>query len=39
MKNTRLENVIKQNQDAKLVIITSPTYEGIASDIKKISSI
>lgn len=34
-----LEKIIESNQDAKCVIITSPTYEGIVSDIKQIASL
>ncbi len=30
------EQKIKENPDAKLIIVTSPTYEGIISDIEKI---
>ncbi|MBR5809679.1 MAG: aminotransferase class I/II-fold pyridoxal phosphate-dependent enzyme, partial [Clostridia bacterium] len=31
-----IEKAIKENPDAKLVILTSPTYEGVTSDIKAI---
>ena len=34
-----IERAIKENSDAKAVIITSPTYEGIVSDIDKIAQI
>jgi len=34
-----VESIIKNNDDVKAMIITSPTYEGIVSDIKKISDI
>lgn len=34
-----IEVKIKENPDARLVVITSPTYEGVVSDIKKISKI
>ena len=34
-----VENALKSNPAASLVIITSPTYEGVASDIKSISEI
>lgn len=34
-----LEALLKENTDARLVIITSPTYEGVASDIKSIAEI
>ena len=32
----QVEEKLKENNDIKLVIITSPTYEGIISDIKSI---
>lgn len=34
-----LEEVLKKNVDTKAVIITSPTYEGVVSDIRRISEI
>lgn len=34
-----LERAIISNKDAKAVIITSPTYFGVVSDIKKIASL
>ena len=34
-----IENVLEKNKDIKLVIITSPTYEGVLSDIKAIVNI
>ncbi|MGN1432891.1 MAG: aminotransferase class I/II-fold pyridoxal phosphate-dependent enzyme [Ruminococcus sp.] len=34
-----LEVLLSKNTDTKLVIITSPTYEGIVSDIKTIADI
>lgn len=34
-----LEHCLQMNQDARAVIITSPTYDGIVSDIKKIAVI
>lgn len=34
-----IEKLLSENKAAKAVIITSPTYEGNVSDIKKISSI
>ena len=34
-----LKTLLDKNPDTKLVIITSPTYEGIVSDIKSISDI
>lgn len=33
-----IENAIAQNPDAKAIIITSPTYEGVFSDIKSIAA-
>lgn len=35
----KVEETLSQNTDARLLIITSPTYEGIISDIYKISEI
>lgn len=32
----QIEEKIKENPDAKLVIVTSPTYEGVVSDIEGI---
>ena len=32
-----IETLLKENTDTKLVVITSPTYEGVVSDIKSIS--
>ncbi|MDD5923983.1 MAG: aminotransferase class I/II-fold pyridoxal phosphate-dependent enzyme [Clostridia bacterium] len=34
-----IEKTLEKEQDIKAVVITSPTYEGIVSDIKKISHI
>lgn len=34
-----VENALKMNQKTKVVIITSPTYDGIVSDIRKIADI
>ena len=34
-----IENALENAPDAKFVFITSPTYEGVISDIKKISEI
>jgi len=34
-----IENEIKKNPEAKLVVLTSPTYEGVVSDIKEICRI
>lgn len=35
----KLEQMFKENPDAKAVIITSPTYDGMVSDIKRIGEI
>lgn len=35
----QVETAIKNNPDARLLIITSPTYEGVVSDIKEICRI
>lgn len=35
----KVEKAIVENPDAKLLIITSPTYEGVVSDIKEICRI
>ena len=35
----QIENAIKQNPGTKMVWITSPTYEGVISDIKRISEV
>lgn len=32
-----VEQALKENPDIKLVVITSPTYEGVISDIEKIA--
>lgn len=34
-----LETLLSKNPDTKLVVITSPTYEGVVSDIKAIADI
>ncbi len=34
-----IQTKIEQNQDIKLVVITSPTYEGVISNIKEIAKI
>lgn len=34
-----VKDLLEKNPDAKLIIITSPTYEGILSDIKSISEL
>ena len=36
---SQAEKAIMENPDAKLLIITSPTYEGVVSDIKEICRI
>lgn len=35
----QVELLLSENRDARLVVITSPTYEGVCSDITKISAI
>ena len=35
----KLEELLRENPDTKLVIVTSPTYEGVVSDIKAIADI
>lgn len=35
----QVEKALSQNPDASAVIITSPTYEGVVSDIEKISEV
>ncbi len=39
IKPCEVEKLLSENTDAKLVVITSPTYEGVVSDIKSISEI
>lgn len=39
VSHQNLELLLNKNPDTKLVIITSPTYEGVVSDIKSISDI
>lgn len=34
-----IEDILTQNSDISLVVLTSPTYEGVVSDIKSISEI
>ncbi|MBS4760656.1 MAG: aminotransferase class I/II-fold pyridoxal phosphate-dependent enzyme [Clostridium sp.] len=36
---SQIENILKKEKDIKAVILTSPTYEGIFSDIGEISKI
>lgn len=35
----QIEKALKEHQDIKLVVITSPNYEGVISNIKRISEI
>lgn len=35
----KVDKLLSENPDAKLVVLTSPTYEGVVSDIKAISEI
>lgn len=35
----QVEIAVKNNNDVSLIVLTSPTYEGVVSDIKKISDI
>lgn len=39
IKPEDVKRAIKENRDVKLVVLTSPTYEGIVSDIKAIAKI
>ncbi len=39
ISTTELEKIIEQNTDAKCLIITNPTYDGVISNIEKISEI
>ncbi len=39
IKADTIEKLLSENTDTKLVIITSPTYEGIVSDISEISKV
>ena len=39
IRPVQVEQAISENPDAKLVIITSPTYEGVVSDIRTICDI
>ena len=39
IKADDIENILEKNKDIKLVIITSPTYEGVLSDVKSIANI
>ena len=39
IKADDIENIVEKNKDIKLVIITSPTYEGVLSDVKSIVNI
>lgn len=35
----KIEDILKRNDDVSMVWITNPTYEGVVSDIKRISEI
>lgn len=35
----QLEEILKENENMKLVVITSPTYDGIVSDIQNLAEI
>lgn len=35
--NEQIKNILKKHSDISLVVVTSPTYEGVVSDIKCIS--
>jgi arginine/lysine/ornithine decarboxylase len=39
MNADQIEEAIQRNPDIRVVIITSPTYEGIVSDVKAIASV
>lgn len=39
VKPEQIKNLLENNSDIKLVVITSPTYEGIVSDISAIAEI
>lgn len=39
VKAQQIEDMLKQNDNIKLVVITSPTYEGVVSDIKSVAKI
>lgn len=39
VKSSDIENAIMQNPDARLVVITSPTYEGVISNIPQIAKL
>lgn len=39
VKPSEIEKLLKKYDDIRLVIVTSPTYEGIVSDIKNIAEI
>ena len=34
-----IENILKKNRDVKAVVLTSPTYDGIVSDIEEIAKV
>lgn len=35
----KIKSIVEENPDIKLIVITSPTYEGVISDIRSISRI
>jgi arginine/lysine/ornithine decarboxylase len=39
VKPQQIEDLLSENDGVKLVVITSPTYEGVVSDIRSISEI
>ncbi|MBE6021581.1 MAG: aminotransferase class I/II-fold pyridoxal phosphate-dependent enzyme, partial [Clostridiales bacterium] len=39
IKPEDVKKAIKENRDIKLVVLTSPTYEGVVSDVKSIAKV
>ena len=39
IKSTDIENILDKYDDIKAVVVTSPTYDGVISDIKKIAEV
>jgi arginine/lysine/ornithine decarboxylase len=39
VESRQIEQALKENRESRAVIITSPTYEGVVSDIRSISEI
>lgn len=39
MEPEKIEAILKENPDIKLIVLTSPTYEGVINDIKRITQI